>query len=168
VLTGLFSPLFGPFFRAKRADPLRAGLNRKLSPLAQQARPGFWPGFTGPGPGRAARLAISTGIGSLTSGLLAHTRIVLCTFNCDRRCRRHRAKVDWRVETWTQRGPSATRFLVFFDSFLKPAGRGRHINRRGDGHYRRPNPFNLLAFSQVTTHERSAQFQLGLRFLPDE
>jgi hypothetical protein len=26
-------------------------LDRKLSPLAQQARPGFWPGFTGPGPG---------------------------------------------------------------------------------------------------------------------
>jgi hypothetical protein len=23
--------------------------------MAQQARPGFWPGFTGPGPGRAGR-----------------------------------------------------------------------------------------------------------------
>jgi hypothetical protein len=27
--------------------------------MAQQARPDFWPGFTGPGPGRTARLAIS-------------------------------------------------------------------------------------------------------------
>jgi hypothetical protein len=26
-----------------------------LSTMAQQARPGFWPGFTGPGPGRAGR-----------------------------------------------------------------------------------------------------------------
>jgi hypothetical protein len=65
MLTGPFSPLFGPFFRAKRAglarlDPLRAGLDRKLSPRDQQARPGFRPGFIGPGPGRATRLAISS------------------------------------------------------------------------------------------------------------
>jgi hypothetical protein len=45
------------------ARPVQArcgpGLDRKLSPLAQQTQPSFWPGFTGPGPGRAARLAIS-------------------------------------------------------------------------------------------------------------
>jgi hypothetical protein len=57
VLTGPFSPLFGPFFRAKRAGParlgpLRAGLEQKLK-LAGTAGPArFWPGFTGPGPGR--------------------------------------------------------------------------------------------------------------------
>jgi hypothetical protein len=67
VLTGPFSPLFGPFFRAKRAGParlgpLRAGLGQKLKPAGSAGPARFWPGFTGPGPGRAgpARLAIST------------------------------------------------------------------------------------------------------------
>jgi hypothetical protein len=67
VLTGPFSPLFGPFFRAKRAGParlgpLRAGLGQKLKPAGTAGPARFWPGFTGPGPGRAgpARLAIST------------------------------------------------------------------------------------------------------------
>jgi hypothetical protein len=66
VLTGPFSPLFGPFFRAKRAGParlgpLRAGLGQKLKPAGSAGPARFWPGFTGPGPGRAgpARLAIS-------------------------------------------------------------------------------------------------------------
>jgi hypothetical protein len=57
MLTGPFSPLFGPFFRAKRASParlgpLRAGLGQKIKPA----------GSAGParaGPGLAARLAIS-------------------------------------------------------------------------------------------------------------
>jgi hypothetical protein len=69
VLTGPFSPLFGPFFRAKRAGParlgpLRAGLRQKLKPVGSAGLARFWPGFTGPGPGRAepARLAISIGI----------------------------------------------------------------------------------------------------------
>jgi hypothetical protein len=67
VFTGPFSPLFGPFFRAKRAGParlgpLRAGLGQKLKPAGSAGPARFWPGFTGPGPGRAgpARLAIST------------------------------------------------------------------------------------------------------------
>jgi hypothetical protein len=65
VLTGPFSPLFGPFFRAKRAGParfgpLRAELGQKLKPAGSAGPARFWPGFTGPGPGRAgpARLAI--------------------------------------------------------------------------------------------------------------
>jgi hypothetical protein len=58
VLTGPFSPLFGPFFRAKRAGParlgpLRAGLGQKLKPAGTAGPARFWPGFTGPGPGRA-------------------------------------------------------------------------------------------------------------------
>jgi hypothetical protein len=62
VLTGPFSPLFGPLFRAKRAgsarlDPLRAGLGQKLKPAGSAGPARFWPGFTGPGP---ARLAISS------------------------------------------------------------------------------------------------------------
>jgi hypothetical protein len=57
VLTGPFSPLFGPFFRAKRAGParlgpLRAGLGQKLKPAGSAGPARFWPGFTGPGPGR--------------------------------------------------------------------------------------------------------------------
>ena len=58
MLTGPFSPLFGPFFRAKRAGParlgpLRAGLGQKLKPAGSAGPARFWPGFTGPGPGRA-------------------------------------------------------------------------------------------------------------------
>jgi hypothetical protein len=67
VLTDPFSPLFGPFFRAKRAGParlgpLRAGLGQKIKPAGSAGPARFWPGFTGPGPGRAgpARLAISS------------------------------------------------------------------------------------------------------------
>jgi hypothetical protein len=64
VLTGPFSPLFGPFFRAKRAGParlgpLRAGLGQKLKPAGSAGPARFWPGFTGPGRAGPARLAIS-------------------------------------------------------------------------------------------------------------
>jgi hypothetical protein len=49
VLTGPFSPLFGPFFRAKRAGParlgpLRAGLGQKSKPAGSAGPARFWPG----------------------------------------------------------------------------------------------------------------------------
>jgi hypothetical protein len=39
-----------------------------LSTMAQQARPGFWPGFTGPGPGRAGRPVWPSLLQSICSG----------------------------------------------------------------------------------------------------
>jgi hypothetical protein len=74
MLTGPLSPFFGPLFRAKRAGLARCGpgSDRKVSPRAYTARPGFLTVPGGPGPkqvglhrartrpGRAARLAIST------------------------------------------------------------------------------------------------------------
>jgi hypothetical protein len=66
MLTGPFSPLFGPFFRAKRADParlgpLRAGLGQKIKPAGTADPARFLAGlhWARAGPGRAARLAIS-------------------------------------------------------------------------------------------------------------
>ena len=76
MLTGPFSPLFGPFFRAKRAGParlgpLRAGLGQEIEPACLEGPPDFLtvPSRPGPkraglhraraGPGRAARLDIS-------------------------------------------------------------------------------------------------------------
>jgi hypothetical protein len=66
VLTGPFSPLFGPFFRAKRAGParlgpLRAGLGQKIKPAGTAGPTRFLAGLhrARAGPGRAARLAIS-------------------------------------------------------------------------------------------------------------
>jgi hypothetical protein len=67
VLTGPFSPLFGPFFRAKRAGParlgpLRAGLGQKIKPAGTADPARFLAGLhrARAGPGRAARLAISS------------------------------------------------------------------------------------------------------------
>ena len=67
MLTGPFSPLFGPFFRAKRAgparlDPLRAGLGQKIKPAGTAGPARFLAGLhrARAGPGRAARLAISS------------------------------------------------------------------------------------------------------------
>jgi hypothetical protein len=93
VLNGPFSPLFGPFFCAKRAGParlgpLRTGLGQKLKPAGSAGPARFWPSFTGPGPGRAgpARLAISsstsnsgalTGTGTIASRRLTHVALVL-------------------------------------------------------------------------------------------
>ena len=66
MLTGPFSPLFGPFFRAKRAGParlgpLRAGLGQKLEHDGTAGPARFLAGLhrARAGPGRAARLAIS-------------------------------------------------------------------------------------------------------------
>jgi hypothetical protein len=58
VLTGPFSPLFGPFFHAKRA-----GLGQKIKPAGTAGPAQFLAGLhrARAGPGRAARLAISTG-----------------------------------------------------------------------------------------------------------
>jgi hypothetical protein len=70
---GPFSPLSARFFRAKRADltrlgPLRAGLGQKIEPTGLEGparfpnrawRVGPKMGRASPGPGRAARLAIS-------------------------------------------------------------------------------------------------------------
>jgi hypothetical protein len=68
VITGPFSPLLGPFFRAKRAGParlgpLRAGLGQKIKPAGTAGPARFLAGLhrARAGPGRAARLAISTG-----------------------------------------------------------------------------------------------------------
>jgi 4'-phosphopantetheinyl transferase EntD len=47
-----------------------------LSTMAQQARPGFWPGFTGPGPGRAGRPVWP----SLVRGDLTHSESEFMTF----------------------------------------------------------------------------------------
>jgi hypothetical protein len=67
VLTGPFSPLFDPFFRAKRAGParlgpLRAGLGQKIKPAGTAGPARFLAGLhrARAGPGRAARLAISS------------------------------------------------------------------------------------------------------------
>jgi hypothetical protein len=67
VLTSPFSPLFGPFFRAKRAGParlgpLRAGLGQKIKPAGTAGPARFLAGLhrARAGPGRAARLAISS------------------------------------------------------------------------------------------------------------
>jgi hypothetical protein len=70
VLTGPFSPLFGPFFRAKRAGParlgpLRAGRGQKLKPAGSAGPARFWPGFTGPGragPGRPVWPSLPVGL----------------------------------------------------------------------------------------------------------
>jgi 4'-phosphopantetheinyl transferase EntD len=51
-------------------------LDRNLSTMAQQARPGFWPGFTGPGPGRAGRPVWP----SLVRGDLTHSESEFMTF----------------------------------------------------------------------------------------
>jgi hypothetical protein len=66
MLTGPFSPLFGPFFRAKRASParlgpLRAGLGQKIKPAGSAGPARFLAGLhrARAGPGLAARLAIS-------------------------------------------------------------------------------------------------------------
>jgi hypothetical protein len=66
VITGPFSPLLGPFFRAKRAGParlgpLRAGLGQKIKPAGTAGPARFLAGLhrARAGPGRAARLAIS-------------------------------------------------------------------------------------------------------------
>jgi hypothetical protein len=68
VLTDPFSPLFGPFFRAKRAGParlgpLRAGLGHKIKPAGSAGPARFLAGLhrARAGPGRAVRLAISGG-----------------------------------------------------------------------------------------------------------
>jgi hypothetical protein len=65
VLTDPFSPLFGPFFRAKRAGParlgtLRTGLGQKIKPAGSADLARFLAGLhrARAGPGRAARLAI--------------------------------------------------------------------------------------------------------------
>jgi hypothetical protein len=67
VITGPFSPLLGPFFRAKwagpaRLGPLRAGLEQKIKPAGTAGPARFLAGLhrARAGPGRAARLAIST------------------------------------------------------------------------------------------------------------
>jgi hypothetical protein len=67
VLTDPLSPLFGPFFRAKRTGParlgpLRSGLGQKIKPAGSAGPARFLAGLhrTRAGPGRAARLAISS------------------------------------------------------------------------------------------------------------
>ena len=69
MLTGPFSPLFGPFFRAKRAGParlgpLRVGLGQKIKPAGSAGPARFLAELhrARAGPGRAARLAISSEI----------------------------------------------------------------------------------------------------------
>jgi hypothetical protein len=70
VLIDPHSPLFGSFFRAKRTGltrliSLRAGLGQEIEPACLDGPAQFSNCDWRAGPGRAARLAISTGMSAL-------------------------------------------------------------------------------------------------------
>jgi hypothetical protein len=121
VLTGPFSPLFGPFFRAKRAGParlgpLRAELGKKIKPADTAGPARFLAGLhrARPGPGgpfghlylSASTTQNQSGRCFVSGGWGKEKKDAFFFLECLLRCAIH---PDERARTWIDGGRSGER-----------------------------------------------------------